>query len=170
MVTSERKLKFIDYGATYMCCNHSFANAEAKCPDLPACDAGEVRKYTQMTKAFLFMDLLEIVRGGFGKPDWAFISQPQFGPIVDYWTLPWVMHGLLGPQRKPVEQLTPADTIANKFDSVKESYKQDWQSLGDIAKNMIRAGLEDMASNSEAFPSAEDRFIKEALENLNHAR
>merc|ERR1719277_1712656 len=86
MVNSEEKIKLIDYGATYMCCNNDFSNAAIKCGDLPKCDQGQRQKYHTYTNTFLFMEFVEIFTGK--------NKTSSVYPFIDYLTLSQASFGL----------------------------------------------------------------------------
>lgn len=163
MVTEDRKITMIDYGATYMCCNHLYPGALDKCSDLPECDPKEIENYEHLTNSFLFFGLLEVLIGR----NFDILAEPWASDFFDYWSLPWNSVGLMGPARKNVTDLTPARKVAETFPPVKESYLADWNSLGNVATDLISTGLLEMASDKRVpWPPRWYRELKLAVEKL----
>merc|ERR1712151_526786 len=163
MVTKDRKITMIDYGATYMCCNQFYPAAHDKCGDLPECDPKEVKTYEHLTNSFLFFGLLEVLIGR----NFDILAEPWASDFFDYWSLPWNSIGLMGPARKNVSDLTPASKVAETFPPVKESYLAEWKSLGNVATDLIAAGLDQMASDKRvSWPPSWFKELKLAVEKL----
>merc|ERR1712007_166200 len=95
----------------------------------------------------------EIIMG-----DIEMLLQPAFSDLMDYLSLPWAMYGLIGPQRKAVAHLTPAMTVAKNLPPVKESYRTDWQNLGDTATDMVHAGVKELVDQVPTWPAPMIRF------------
>jgi hypothetical protein len=163
-VSSDKQLKLVDYGQTYMCCNHGFSNATSKCGHLPKCNQTKQRTYRANTVNFVFANLLFILTGGgwCGNP-FRTITSGMPSDVLDYFALPHAFppntqgSRIFGSQRKALQDLTPAATVATNFrSSVKKPYILEWADLGDASSSIVAAGLQQCAST---LPSQLDPLI-----------
>jgi hypothetical protein len=167
MVSSDKKLTFIDYGSTYMCCDtQRFQDAAANCGDLPECSAEEQDAYLRLTVNFLFMDIVAVLTGEFSKFAVRADSVPGWDGMRSYFKLRTGLFPIL--QGGENEDQAPAITVYEReiLPHIKGAYLTEWKSLGDLATELIVEGLEQIRTGAFAWPPRAYKSLKLAVQTL----
>lgn len=167
MVSSDKKLTFIDYGSTYMCCDtQRFQDAASKCGELPECSAEEQDEYLRLTVNFLFLDVVAILTGAFSQFAVRTESVPGWDGMRSYLKLKTGLFPIL--QGGENENQYPAITIYEReiLPQIKGAYLAEWTSLGDLATELIVEGLGQIRTGAFAWPPRAYNSLKIAVQQL----